>query len=161
MPSPNWGDFFFMMHRRTARTFATMYDVAETKPDCVVGCLDAASSLAIHRPNGNTRADAQLWKSAFLTLRANATLVPSRNGQPHDVPLYRNFGKDCRSAVRGNASAVRAELDAMEIDETLLDLTIRQTKHAFCPWLCRAFPNRTRVKCPSRQPPALAASCCV
>ena len=122
---------------------------------------DEVEGLFVRESNPNTRADAQLWKSAFLTLRANATLVPSRNGQPHDVPLYRNFGKDCRSAVRGNASAVRAELDAMEIDETLLDLTIRQTKHAFCPWLCRAFPNCTRVKCPSRQPPALAASCCV
>ena len=149
------------MYRLQAKVAKCFLALAIVATGAELGTMDAASSLAIHRPNPNTRADAQLWKSAFLTLRANATLVPSRNGQPHDVPLYRNLGKDCRSAVRGNASAVRAELDAMEIDETLLDLTIRQTKHAFCPWLCRAFPNRTRVKCPSRQPPALAASCCV
>ena len=89
------------MYRLQAKVAKCFLALAIVATGAELGTMDAASSLAIHRPNPNTRADAQLWKSAFLTLRANATLVPSRNGQPHDVPLYRNFGKDCRSAVRG------------------------------------------------------------
>ena len=42
MPTPNLGDHFFMMHRRTASVFATAFDVAATEPGCAVGCLDAA-----------------------------------------------------------------------------------------------------------------------
>jgi hypothetical protein len=68
MPSPNWGDFFFMMRRRTARVFATMYDVAATEAGCVVGCLDAASTEAIKKKptKAGPHADAQLWKSASV-----------------------------------------------------------------------------------------------
>ena len=233
MPSPNRGDHFFMMHRRTATVFATAFDVAATEPGCAVGCLDAAGLEAIGRgeerereievlsrkakappfvggrpveqapaPASGERYDAsrpprvqawksaragpvrqahpdhQLWKSAFLTLRAKATLRPSRNNQPEHVAPYRTFGLACEFQprnmfpARGKAhwtarevAAVRAELDAIAIDDRLLDLTIdahraAEPGRAFCPWLCSVFPNRTKVKCPMRQPFLLAASCC-
>ena len=122
--------------------------------------------------------DHQLWKSAFLTLRARATLRPSRNYQPEHVAPYRTFGLACEFQprnmfpARGKAhwtarevAAVRAELDAIAIDDRLLDLTIdahraAEPGRAFCPWLCSVFPNRTKVECPMRQPFLLAASCC-
>jgi len=233
MPTPNRGDHFFMMHRRTASVFATAFDVAATEPGCAVGCLDAAGLEAIGRgeerereievlsrkakappfvggrpveqapaPASGERYDAsrpprvqawksaragpvrqahpdhQLWKSAFLTLRAKATLRPSRNNQPEHVAPYRTFGLACEFQprnmfpARGKAhwtarevAAVRAELDAIAIDDLLLDLTIdahraAEPGRAFCPWLCSVFPNRTKVKCPMRQPFLLAASCC-
>ena len=123
-------------------------------------------------------ADMQLWKSAFLTLRAKSTLRPSRNYQPEHVAPYRTFGLACEFQprnmfpARGKAhwtarevAAVRAELDAIAIDDRLLDLTIdahraAEPGRAFCPWLCSVFPNRTKVECPMRQPFLLAASCC-
>ncbi len=180
MPTPNRGDHFFMMHRRTASVFATAFDVAATEPGCAVGCVDAASLKAIGRTSrrAGAHADMQLWKSAFLTLRAKATLRPSKNHQPEHVAPYRTFGLACEFQprnmfpARGKAhwtarevAAVRAELDAIAIDDRLLDLTIdahraAEPGRAFCPWLCSVFPNRTKVKCPMRQPFLLAASCC-
>ena len=190
MPSPNRGDHFFMMHRRTASVFATAFDVAATKPGCAVGCVDADSLKAIGQTSGRAgaHADMQLWKSAFLTLRAKATLRPSKNKQPEHVAPYRTFGVACEFQPRNmfpargkaqwsahelatvragldwtarEAAAMRAELDAIAIDDRLLDLTIdahraAEPRRAFCPWLCAAFPNRTRVKCPG----ASAAGCC-
>ena len=166
MPSPNRGDHFFMMHRRTASVFATAFDVAATKPGCAVGCVDADSLKAIGQTSGRAwaHADMQLWKSAFLTLRAKATLRPSKNKQPEHVAPYRTFGLTCERQPRDmfpEAAAMRAELDAIAIDDRLLDLTIdahraAEPRRAFCPWLCAAFPNRTRVKCPG----ASAAGCC-
>ena len=190
MPSPNRGDHFFMMHRRTASVFATAFDVAATEPGCAVGCVDADSLKAIGHAadRAGAHADMQLWKSAFLTLRAKATLRPSRNDQPQHVAPYRTFGVACEFQPRNmfptqgkvqrsahelatmragldwtarEAAAVRAELDAIAVDDRLLDLTIdahraQEPHSAFCPWLCAAFPNRTRVKCPG----ASAAGCC-
>ena len=166
MPSPNRGDHFFMMHRRTASVFATAFDVAAIKPGCAVGCVDADSLKAIGQTSGRAwaHADMQLWKSAFLTLRAKATLRPSKNKQPEHVAPYRTFGLTCERQPRDmfpEAAAMRAELDAIAIDDRLLDLTIdahraAEPRRAFCPWLCAAFPNRTRVKCPG----ASAAGCC-
>ena len=170
MPSPNRGDHFFMMHRRTASVFATAFDVAATEPGCAVGCVDADSLKAIGQTSGRAwaHADMQLWKSAFLTLRAKATLRPSKNKQPEHVAPYRTFGLTCERQPRDmfpEAAAMRAELDAIAIDDRLLDLTIdahraAEPGRAFCPWLCSVFPNRTKVKCPMRQPFLLAASCC-
>ena len=172
MPSPNrtrTGDFFFMMRRRTAQTFATMYDVAANEPGCVVGCLDPASPRAVGTrwAQGHSGSDHQIWKAAFLMLRANATLISSKNGQPHDASPYRIFGVNCHFAKGGyRGVGARPELDAIGVDDHLLDLTQKSHKqksnnHAFCPWLCAAFPNRTRIKCPTRQPPDLADSCCL
>ena len=170
MPTPNRGDHFFMMHRRTASVFATAFDVAATKPGCAVGCVDADSLKAIGQTSGRAgaHADMQLWKSAFLTLRAKATLRPSKNKQPEHVAPYRTFGLTCERQPRDmfpEAAAMHAELDAIAIDDRLLDLTIdahraAEPGRAFCPWLCSVFPNRTKVKCPMRQPFLLAASCC-
>ena len=170
MPSPNRGDHFFMMHRRTASVFATAFDVAATKPGCAVGCVDADSLKAIGQTSGRAwaHADMQLWKSAFLTLRAKATLRPSKNKQPEHVAPYRTFGLTCERQPRDmfpEAAAMRAELDAIAIDDRLLDLTIdahraAEPGRAFWPWLRSVFPNRTKVKCPMRQPFLLAASCC-
>jgi hypothetical protein len=150
-----------MMHRPIAKTFATMYDVAANEPGCVVGCLDPAAPRAIGTrwAKGRAGPDHQLWKSAFPTLRVNATLIPSKNGQPHGVAPYRAFGVNCRFAKGGPGA--RAEMDAIGVDKGLLDMTYKLHHHTFCPWLCAAFPNRTRVKCPSRQPANLAASCCI
>ena len=166
MPTPNRGDHFFMMHRRTAMVFATAFDVAATEPGCTVGCIDATSLKAIGRTSRRAwaHADMQLWKSAFLTLRAKATLRPSKNHQPEHVAPYRTFGLTCEFQPRDmfpEVAAVRAELDAIAIDDRLLDLTIdahraQEPHRAFCPWLCAVFPNRTRVKCPG----ASAAGCC-
>ena len=180
MPTPNRGDHFFMMHRRTATVFATAFDIAATKPGCAVGCVDADSLKAIgqdpptYSRRAGAHADMQLWKSAFLTLRAKATLRPSKNHQPEHVAPYRTFGLACEFQPRNmfpalgkahwtarEVAAVRAELDAIAIDDRLLDLTIdahiaAEPHRAFCPWLCAVFPNRTRVKCPG----ASAAGCC-
>ena len=166
MPTPNRGDHFFMMHRRTATVFATAFDVAATEPGCTVGCIDATSLKAIGRTSRRAwaHADMQLWKSAFLTLRAKATLRPSKNHQPEHIAPYRTFGLTCEFQPRDmfpEVAAVRAELDAIAIDDRLLDFTIdahraQEPHRAFCPWLCAVFPNRTRVKCPG----ASAAGCC-
>ena len=55
------------------------------------------------------------------------TLRPSKNHQPEHVAPYRTFGLTCEFQPRDmfpEVTAVRAELDAIAVDDRLLDLTI-------------------------------------
>jgi len=93
-----------------------------------------------------------------LTQWLFSTQVASANHQPGDVAPYRLFGVECRFAPHGVKA--RPELDAIGVDDAVLDLTINADHHkqganpntSFCPWLCAAFPNRARVKCGTREP---------
>merc|ERR1711924_244350 len=73
MPSPGFGDNFFLMARDNARRFSEMYHVAETSYGCEIGCVTSADRCEFKvgkRPCDSARAkgvdvDGQLWKSLF------------------------------------------------------------------------------------------------
>ncbi len=100
MPSPGFGDNFFLMARDNARKFSEMYHVAETSYGCEIGCVTSADRCefkvgkrpcdAAARAKEDVSVDGQLWKSVFVQRRLNATLVAALR-QPLDVAPYRFF----------------------------------------------------------------------
>ena len=105
MPSPGFGDNFFLMARDNARRFSEMYHVAETSYGCEVGCVTSADRCefkvgkrpcdAAARAKEEVSVDGQLWKSVFVQRRLNATLVAALR-QPLDVAPYRFFYDMCK-----------------------------------------------------------------
>ena len=103
MPSPGFGDNFFLMADH-ARRFSEMYHVAETSYGCEIGCVTSADRCefkvgkrpcdAAARAKEDDAVDGQLW-SVFVQRRLNATLVAALR-QPLDVAPYRFFYDMCK-----------------------------------------------------------------
>ena len=160
MPSPGFGDNFFLMARDNARRFSEMYHVAETSYGCEVGCVTSADRCAFKvgkrpcdaaaRAKEEVSVDGQLWKSVFLQRRLNATLVAALR-QPLDVAPYRFFYDMCKRfrplnddpRVDPGVATTRSALYHVGITPGVLDILLREEwlgGRRPCTWLCDAYP---------------------
>ena len=160
MPSPGFGDNFFLMARDNARRFSEMYHVAETSYGCEVGCVTSADRCAfkvgkrpcdaVARAKEDVSVDGQLWKSVFVQRRLNATLVAALR-QPLDVAPYRFFYDMCKRfrplnddpRVDPGVATTRSALYHVGITPGVLDILLREEwlgGRRPCTWLCDAYP---------------------
>ena len=160
MPSPGFGDNFFLMARDNARRFSEMYHVAETSYGCEVGCVTSADRCefkvgkrpcdAAARAKEDVSVDGQLWKSVFVQRRLNATLVAALR-QPLDVAPYRFFYDMCKRfrplnddpRVDPGVATTRSALYHVGITPGVLDILLREEwlgGRRPCTWLCDAYP---------------------
>ena len=160
MPSPGFGDNFFLMARDNARRFSEMYHVAETSYGCEVGCVTSADRCAFKvgkrpcdaaaRTKEEVSVDGQLWKSVFVQRRLNATLVAALR-QPLDVAPYRFFYDMCKRfrplnddpRVDPGVATTRSALYHVGITPGVLDILLREEwlgGRRPCTWLCDAYP---------------------
>ena len=160
MPSPGFGDNFFLMARDNARRFSEMYHVAETSYGCEVGCVTSADRCAFKvgkrpcdataRAKEDVSVDGQLWKSVFVQRRLNATLVAALR-QPLDVAPYRFFYDMCKRfrplgddpRIDPGVATTRSALYHVGITPGVLDILLREEwlgGRRPCTWLCDAYP---------------------
>ena len=160
MPSPGFGDNFFLMARDNARRFSEMYHVAETSYGCEIGCVTSADRCAFKvgkrpcdaaaRAKEEASVDGQLWKSVFVQRRLNATLVAALR-QPLDVAPYRFFYDMCKRfrplnddpRVDPGVATTRSALYHVGITPGVLDILLREEwlgGRRPCTWLCDAYP---------------------
>ncbi len=160
MPSPGFGDNFFLMARDHARKFSEMYHVAETSYGCEIGCVTSADRCAFKvgkrpcdaaaRAKEDVSVDGQLWKSVFVQRRLNATLVAALR-QPLDVAPYRFFYDMCKRfrplnddpRVDPGVATTRSALYHVGITPGVLDILLREEwlgGRRPCTWLCDAYP---------------------
>ena len=160
MPSPGFGDNFFLMARDNARRFSEMYHVAETSYGCEIGCVTSADRCAFKvgkrpcdaaaRAKEDVSVDGQLWKSVFVQRRLNATLVAALR-QPLDVAPYRFFYDMCKRfrplnddpRVDPGVATTRSALYHVGITPGVLDILLREEwlgGRRPCTWLCDAYP---------------------
>ena len=160
MPSPGFGDNFFLMARDNARKFSEMYHVAETSYGCEIGCVTSADRCefkvgkrpcdAAARAKEDVSVDGQLWKSVFVQRRMNATLVAALR-QPLDVAPYRFFYDMCKRfrplgddpRIDPGVATTRSALYHVGITPGVLDILLREEwlgGRRPCTWLCNAYP---------------------